>query len=132
MGGIGWKIWAVIGVFAAALLVTVLVTGTFNEGEEQAPARPTDLSARPSEISLDVDPEFEPGRLVAAQSGCLACHQFGHGGNEVGPELTTIGAKLSANRIRSALVSPEGIMPSYENLPSAELDSLVAFLASLR
>ena len=35
----------------------------------------------PTEIEIEVAPEYEAGKLVAAQSGCLACHQFGENGN---------------------------------------------------
>ena len=51
----------------------------------------------PTEIDLEVPPQFEAGKQVAAQSGCLACHKFGENGNDgPGPELTEIGAKLPA------------------------------------
>src|SRR5689334_18716467 len=35
----------------------------------------------PTEIDIEVSQEYEAGKLVAAQSGCLACHQFEHNGN---------------------------------------------------
>jgi quinol-cytochrome oxidoreductase complex cytochrome b subunit len=35
----------------------------------------------PTEIEIEVAPEFEAGRSVAAQTGCLACHVFEHNGN---------------------------------------------------
>src|SRR5690349_16918756 len=48
----------------------------------------------PTEIDIAVAPEYEAGKLVAAQSGCLACHQFGENGNNgPGPKLTEIGAR---------------------------------------
>ena len=47
----------------------------------------------PTEIELDAAPEYEAGKQIAAQSGCLACHQFGENGNNgPGPKLTEIGA----------------------------------------
>lgn len=75
------------------------------------------------------------GRLVAAQSGCLACHTFGDEGNDgPGPELTAIGARLSRDEIeRSVRVGP-GIMPSYAALKEADPDKfrdLVDYLAVL-
>ena len=78
-------------------------------------------------------PQFEQGKQVAAQSGCLACHKFGENGNDgPGPELTEIGSKLPANAIERTLVNPSGIMPEYGNLPPEKFESLVAFLASLQ
>ena len=87
----------------------------------------------PTEIELEVAPQFEQGMQVAAQSGCLACHKFGENGNDgPGPELTEIGSKLPANAIERTLVNPSGIMPEYGNLPPEKFESLVAFLASLQ
>jgi Cytochrome c len=48
--------------------------------------------------------EFEAGKLVVAQSGCLACHRIGDDGNRgPGTNLTHIGAKLSEREIAHAL-----------------------------
>jgi len=89
----------------------------------------------PTQIDVEVAPEYEAGKLVAAQSGCLACHQFEHNGNAgPGPELTEIGARLpSAGIARSLEVGP-GIMPSYAGLKSADPEKfadMVLFLGSL-
>lgn len=87
----------------------------------------------PTEIEMEVAPQYEKGKLVAAQAGCLACHKFEENGNDgPGPELTDIGAKLPAAGIERTLINPSGIMPSYQNLPPEEFDALVDFLASLR
>lgn len=87
----------------------------------------------PTEIELDVAPQYEAGKQVAAQSGCLACHMFGHNGNDgPGPELTHIGSKLPAAGIARTLRNPPGIMPSYADLPPEKFDALVDFLSSLR
>src|SRR4051812_4652980 len=54
----------------------------------------------PNEIELKVDAKYEPGKLVAAQSGCLACHKIGENGNDgPGPNLTEIGNRLPAAAI---------------------------------
>jgi menaquinol-cytochrome c reductase cytochrome b/c subunit len=87
----------------------------------------------PTEIELEVPPQFETGKQVAAQSGCLACHKFGENGNDgPGPELTEIGAKLPAQAIERTLVNPSGIMPEYGSLPPEKFNALVEFLASLQ
>jgi quinol---cytochrome c reductase cytochrome c subunit, bacillus type len=87
----------------------------------------------PTEIDLAVPPQFEAGKQVAAQSGCLACHKFGDNGNDgPGPELTEIGAKLPAAAIERTLINPAGIMPPYGDLPPQKFDNLVRFLASLQ
>jgi menaquinol-cytochrome c reductase cytochrome b/c subunit len=87
----------------------------------------------PTEIELTVAPQYEAGKEVAAQSGCLACHKFGENGNDgPGPELTEIGAKLPAQAIERTLINPSGIMPEYGSLPPEKFDNLVRFLASLQ
>ena len=89
----------------------------------------------PTQIDIDVAPEYEAGKLVAAQSGCLACHQFEHNGNNgPGPKLTEIGARLPAPAIARSLEIGPGIMPSYAGLKDADpekFQDLVLFLASL-
>ncbi|MFN8111808.1 MAG: c-type cytochrome [Solirubrobacterales bacterium] len=89
----------------------------------------------PTEIEIDVAPEYEAGKLVAAQSGCLACHQFGENGNNgPGPKLTEIGARLNPAAIARSLEIGPGIMPSYAGMAEDEPEKfrdLVAFLGSL-
>jgi len=87
----------------------------------------------PNEIDLKVAKQYEAGKLVAAQSGCLACHKIGENGNDgPGPELTDIGAKLYPAAIERTLENPTAPMPSYRNLPAEKKDALVAFLAQLK
>ena len=88
----------------------------------------------PTEIEGEVAAEYESGRDVAAQSGCLACHKFGENGNDgPGPELTEIGAtaSTSGDRARRSSIRP-GIMPPYADLPEEKFDALVDYLASLQ
>jgi menaquinol-cytochrome c reductase cytochrome b/c subunit len=80
-----------------------------------------------------VEQQFNAGREVAAQSGCMACHKFGHNGNDgPGPQLTEIGARLPRQAIARTLVNPTAPMPSYADLPAEKRDALVAFLSQLR
>jgi len=89
----------------------------------------------PTDIDIEVAPQYEAGKLVAAQSGCLACHLFEHNGNSgPGPELTAIGSRLPAAGISRSLEIGPGIMPSYAGLKESDPDKfrdLVLFLASL-
>ncbi len=87
----------------------------------------------PTEIEAKVPPSLEEGKLVTAQSGCLACHQIGENGNNgPGPELTEIGLRLPRATIARSLYIGPGIMPSYAGLPKKKLDALTEYLASLR
>jgi len=86
----------------------------------------------PNEIALKVAPQYEAGKLVAAQSGCLACHKIGENGNDgPGPNLSEIGNRLPAAAIRRTLDNPTAPMPSFRNLPEQKKAALVAFLAQL-
>jgi menaquinol-cytochrome c reductase cytochrome b/c subunit len=77
--------------------------------------------------------EFEAGKQVVAQSGCLACHKLGDNGNDgPGPQLTHIGSKLPSQGIARTLVNPTAPMPSFKNLPPAKFKAVVAFLSQLK
>jgi menaquinol-cytochrome c reductase cytochrome b/c subunit len=87
----------------------------------------------PNEIEYEVAPQYEAGKLVAAQSGCLACHKIGENGNDgPGPELTDIGDTLPQAAIMRTLENPTAPMPSYAGLPQEKKVALVEFLAQLK
>jgi menaquinol-cytochrome c reductase cytochrome b/c subunit len=73
--------------------------------------------------------EYEAGKQVVAQSGCLACHKIGDNGNSgPGPDLTHIGARDEGQQIARTLVNPTAPMPSFKNLPPQKFKSVVEFL----
>jgi len=77
--------------------------------------------------------EFERGRTVMAQSGCLACHRIAGDGNAgPGPDLTHVASRLPRQAIARTLVNPTAPMPSFKNLPAARFKALVTFLSDLR
>jgi menaquinol-cytochrome c reductase cytochrome b/c subunit len=77
--------------------------------------------------------EFEAGKAVVAQSGCLACHKIGENGNSgPGPDLTHIATRLKSQAIARTLVNPTAPMPSFRNLPPQKFKSVVAFLSLLK
>lgn len=134
-----------------AALVLALAIGCGDDAEREREPRPsTDTPApvttpRPpardpfadaTEIRLRVPKRHRRGRAVAASSGCLACHTLGTQGNRgPGPDLTRVGARLSARAIERALVEPRSPMPSFARLREEHprrFEQLVAFLASLR
>jgi len=86
----------------------------------------------PNSIDMKVEPQYEAGKLVVAQSGCLACHKIGENGNDgPGPHLTDIGDKLRPAALRRTLDNPTAPMPSFRGLPEEKKTALVDFLASL-
>src|SRR3954447_8935101 len=90
------------------------------------------VAGSPTEIDMQVAPQYEGGKEGVAQSGCLACHKLGENGNHgPGPELTHIAQTIPrAAIIRSVQIGP-GIMPSYRALPPKKINQLADFLSSL-
>ena len=77
--------------------------------------------------------EYNAGKAVVAQSGCLACHKIGDNGNSgPGPDLTHIGARLPRQGIARTLVNPTAPMPSFANLPPQKFSAVVGFLSQLK
>jgi ubiquinol-cytochrome c reductase cytochrome b subunit/menaquinol-cytochrome c reductase cytochrome b/c subunit len=80
--------------------------------------------------------QYEAGRQVMAQSGCLACHKVGENGNDgPGPELTDIADRLPAAGIQRTLINPTSPMPSFKSLQQKSPEKfrdLVAFLGRLK
>src|SRR5690242_16373939 len=86
----------------------------------------------PNMIEMEVAPEYEQGKVVVAQSGCLACHKIGENGGDLGPHLTHIGDVLDKGAIRRTLDNPTAPMPSFAGLPEEKKAAMVDFLASLK
>ena len=77
--------------------------------------------------------EYEAGKQVVAQSGCLACHKIGDNGNAgPGPNLSNIASRLPRQGIARTLVNPTAPMPSFRNLPPVKFKAVVNFLSQLK
>ena len=90
----------------------------------------------PASLSASQIPSFQAGKLVAAQSGCLACHVIGENGNNgPGPPLSHVGSKLRPGAIASTLRNPTPPMPSFKRLAQQspqKFQNLVSFLSELQ
>ena len=87
--------------------------------------------------------DVKKGQDVYTAQKCSLCHQVAGKGNKTNP-LDGVGAKLSAAEIRQWITNPTEMtaktkstkkppMPNkYASLPAGDLDSLVAYLASLK
>ena len=87
--------------------------------------------------------QVKKGEAVYAAQKCAVCHAIAGKGGKASP-LDGVGAKLSADDIRSWIVSPieaaakakstkKPPMPAkYGTLPAADLDALVAYMQSLK
>ncbi len=100
------------------------------------------IAGPPTKIDMEVAPQYEAGKELVAQNGCLACHTIGDNGNgTLGPELTEIGAQIPRSAILRSLEAGPGIMPSFTGcapgsnvgcLTQKELNQISDFLASLK
>jgi mono/diheme cytochrome c family protein len=82
------------------------------------------------------------GKELYATNKCSMCHSLEGKGNKKSP-LDGVGTKLSADDLRKWLVTPKDMeaklatkpkisMKSYASLPKDDLDSLVAYLQTLK
>ena len=87
----------------------------------------------PTEVSMAVPPQYEAGKLVVAQSACLACHKIGESGNgTLAPDLTHIGSRIPREAILRSLVAGPSIMPSFKSLGQKKLNQVADFLSYLK
>jgi len=76
-------------------------------------------------------------------AGCTGCHTVNGEGGKIGPDLTHVGSRLSANLIRESILLPDaktakgyekfkGVMPKTfgHQLTAEQLEALVQFLSS--
>lgn len=113
---------------------TASTSDTFTAGWRASPAPlgPVPRSGRPRPLHGG----FTAGRTVLAQAGCLACHRLGVDGNRgPGPDLSHVGARLTAAQLERALLRPAAPMPSFSTLRRRDprrFRALLAFLQAQR
>jgi len=125
-----------------ATLTAILIIGAMAyltyEGAAAGPPTQIDMATPASVIAEGpkVLQQYESGRQVMAQSGCLACHKVGENGNGgPGPALTDIADRLPAAGIERTLINPTAPMPSFAKLQKdspEKFNDLVAFLGRLK
>ena len=102
------------------------------------------IAARPAVAGSTQDAAaVEKGKAVYAAQKCSMCHGIAGVGSKANP-LDGVGKKLTAAEIRAWIVTPKEMekktnstkkppMPDrYSKLPAADLDALVAYMASLK
>lgn len=113
--------------WSCCLLVAVAATALAGCGPS------ANRAEQPGGIDVVVAPEFERGKQVASQAGCLACHKIGANGNDgPGANLSAVGERYRADQLHAILDNPRPPMPSYRNLPADDKQALVDFLGQLK
>ncbi|MGI8728849.1 MAG: c-type cytochrome [Solirubrobacteraceae bacterium] len=119
---------------AAALFTIAAMAFLTYEGANAGSLNEIDIEPPASVVAAGGEAlrQWESGKQVVAQSGCLACHKIGENGNTLGPNLSAIGNTSSRQAIARTLVNPTAPMPRYDALPAGKRDALVEFLARLQ
>jgi mono/diheme cytochrome c family protein len=133
------QIWALVAYLQSQggeVTVTAEDVGGSTEGAAGGGAGPAAGGAAPPPSAT-----MEPMELIR-EKGCIGCHTVAGEGGAVGPTFDGIGGRLSADRIRRAILLPNadtargfeqfaGMMPAVygTQLSAAQLEALVQFLA---
>jgi len=73
------------------------------------------------------------GALVLQNKECRNCHSLDGEGGMRGPALDTVATRLTVDQMVRQVIQGSGNMPAYgKNLNPAEVNALVAFMATLR
>src|SRR5579875_66784 len=122
---------ATISGIATICLMAYLTYSGAHTGAPTAIEMPTPTAVK--EAGGKLLAEYEEGKKVVAQSGCLACHKLGENGNAgPGPDLTQIAGRIPRQAIARTLVNPTAPMPSFKNLPAKKFEAIVNFLSQLK
>lgn len=136
------EVWALVAYLQSmGGEITVTADDLANARTASAAAAPAPQSAATGTSSDDE----ALAREVIQGNGCVACHQLDGVGAPLGPPFDGIGARLSADEIRQAILDPNAtISPGYETvagtmpptfgsqLTALELEAVVRFLAGRR
>ena len=76
------------------------------------------------------------GQELAEEFGCVGCHKIGEDGQNIGPDLTQAGAKLTDAYLFHIIKSPRKLVPNTPmndfQLDDIDVEDLVAYLRGLK
>jgi len=134
------QLWALVA-FLESNGGTVDVTAS-DIPAASGPAAPAAPAAGGSGAAGIAGGSTDPMTIIRG-AGCTGCHKISGEGGAIGPDLTHVGSRLSANLIRESILLPDakvakgyekfkGVMPKTfgNQLTAAQLEALVQFLAS--
>jgi ubiquinol-cytochrome c reductase cytochrome b subunit len=90
----------------------------------------------PANLVMQSDPRQLMGAVVFQNKNCRNCHALEGVGGERGPDLTSVGTRLTKDQLVDQISNGTpggGNMPAYaEQMKPAEMSVIVDFLANLR
>lgn len=121
--------WAMFGVICVVIFVlSLLHIGMNAPWSPHFNTKQLPLSAIKS---TSPDSTVIQGVNLFYNKGCEYCHTINHYGGKAGPNLTTIGNRLSPDALKIRIVNGGVNMPSYGGILSKEeLSKIVAFLST--
>ncbi|MGD0536521.1 MAG: cytochrome b N-terminal domain-containing protein [Verrucomicrobiota bacterium] len=119
--------WAVVTIVFAGTCIGVLwLAGAREDWTPNFAVKPLPATV----IGPDRGP-VHAGGIAFNEKGCMYCHAVSGYGGKRGPDLTSVGARLSRDQIVIRILSGGYDMPAYaNNLTTEQLDNLTAFLQS--
>lgn len=116
---------------AAAAGAVIVIAGMTYFGAVQAPPGTRTAPAGSSQALVD------RGHEVFVANHCESCHVVAGRGGAVGPELTHIGGRATADRLAKQIRNPESLnpnanMPAFDKISDGDLKALVAYLLTLK
>jgi ubiquinol-cytochrome c reductase cytochrome b subunit len=137
LAGTGEKSWqrrpvAVLSVLGLVLAVTTLaalgVVVPWSPKMEAWTGAPTPVQYVKGRTALELQ-----GALVLQNKQCRTCHSLGGEGGQRGPALDGIATRQTRDQLIRQVLQGGGNMPAYgKNLSPAEVNAVVAFMATLR
>ena len=134
------QLWALVA-FLESNGGTVDVTGSDIPAATAASAGTSGAATAPGAAGI-AGGSTDPMQIIRG-AGCTGCHTINGEGGKIGPDLSHVGARLSANLIRESILLPDakvakgfekfkGIMPKTfgHQLSAEQLEALVQFLVS--
>ena len=128
-----------VAVLAVIVIYTVLGVLTYQGATVALVAADDRLERRPdprATWSRRCTPLQLQGAVVFQNKNCRNCHALEGSGGQRGPDLTTVGTRLTRDQLIDQVSNGTpggGNMPAYgKQISPAEMTALVEFLASLR
>jgi ubiquinol-cytochrome c reductase cytochrome b subunit len=120
--------WAIVGVIIPAVAIVALIhIGFVAPWSPAIPAEPL-----PASVTQNLQGPTAHGAQVFQDRGCHGCHTIAGTGGQRGPDLSTVGSRLTRDQLTTRIATGGRNMPAYgTTIPPEDLSALVDFLSQL-